>query len=77
MAERQRAGIDGQNNIIVQIEGDNAVDLKGLAHLTSPRYADLAISWFSMGATVGALAAALRGTASQGSVGKGLLTLTG
>jgi hypothetical protein len=30
MAERQHAGIDGQNNIIVQIEGDNnVVNLKG------------------------------------------------
>jgi hypothetical protein len=39
MAERQHAGIDGQNNIIVQIEGDNsAVNLKGLAHLTLTRY---------------------------------------
>ncbi len=35
----QRAGIDGQNNVIVQIEGDNnAVNLKGLAHLTLTRY---------------------------------------
>jgi hypothetical protein len=33
MAERQHAGIDGQNNIVVQIEGNNAVNLKGLAHL--------------------------------------------
>ena len=39
MAERQHAGIDGQNNIVVQIEGDNnAVNLKGLAHLTLTRY---------------------------------------
>jgi hypothetical protein len=39
MAERQHAGIDGQNNIIVQIEGDdNTVNLKGLAHLTLTRY---------------------------------------
>jgi hypothetical protein len=35
----QQAGIDGQNNIIVQIEGsNNAVNLKGLAHLTLTRY---------------------------------------
>jgi hypothetical protein len=34
MAERQHAGIDGQNNIIVQIEDDNnAVNLKGWPHL--------------------------------------------
>jgi hypothetical protein len=33
MPERQRAGIDGQNNVIVQIEGDNsAVNLREVAH---------------------------------------------
>ena len=35
----QRAEIEGQNNIVVQIEGDNnAINLKGLAHLTLTRY---------------------------------------
>jgi hypothetical protein len=39
MAQRQHARIDGQNNVIVQIEGDNnAVNLKGLAQLTLTRY---------------------------------------
>jgi hypothetical protein len=36
MAGRQHARIDGQNNIIVQIEGDNnTVNLRGLVHLPS------------------------------------------
>jgi hypothetical protein len=35
----QHGKLDGQNNVFVQIAGDNnAVNLKGLAHLTLTRY---------------------------------------
>ena len=38
----QSANVDGQGNIIVQIEGDrNTVNLRGLAHLTLTRFLNL------------------------------------